>query len=126
MNFNIGISSYLSSLISSSMCIDFLILLSDTSFGYFFLILLSDTTFNGFHLQIFDLTRLRGLSENINRRFTADALYTGVSNAHNLAVNTETNSIFIIGASRDGRNINTCNGKECPRVMVLRERLKRC
>jgi choice-of-anchor B domain-containing protein len=64
----------------------------------------------GHGMQIFDLTRLRGLSADSSRRFTRDAHYSGVGNSHNIASNPETNTVFIIGATRTGNGITTCSG----------------
>jgi choice-of-anchor B domain-containing protein len=52
-------------------------------------------------MQVFDLTRLRGVSTP--QTFTADARYTGFGNSHTLAVNEATGFIFAVGT-------NTCSG----------------
>lgn len=57
-------------------------------------------------LKVFDLTRLRDLSE-APVDFDADATYTGIASAHNLIINTESGFAFAVGASGGG---NTCGG----------------
>ncbi|MFT5138527.1 MAG: choice-of-anchor B domain-containing protein [Lysobacterales bacterium] len=55
----------------------------------------------GHGMQVFDLTRLRGVtSEQV---FTPDALYTGVGSAHNIAINEQSGFAYIVGSS-------DCNG----------------
>ena len=49
-------------------------------------------------IQVFDLTRLRGLSEDPARRFAADARYTGVRSAHNLVVNESSQMAYAVGS----------------------------
>jgi choice-of-anchor B domain-containing protein len=65
---------------------------------------------SGHGMQVFDLTRLRGLSADSTRRFSNDAFYPGVGNSHNIASNPATNTVFIIGATRTGSGITTCSG----------------
>jgi len=48
-------------------------------------------------VQIFDLTRLRNISDN--RNFGADAVHTGINSAHNIAINEDTGFAYVIGAS---------------------------
>lgn len=48
-------------------------------------------------LQVFDLTRLRGLSEPQN--FTADVTFKDFGNAHNIAINKETGFAFVVGSN---------------------------
>ncbi|MDX1418634.1 MAG: choice-of-anchor B family protein [Rubricoccaceae bacterium] len=55
-------------------------------------------------MQVFDLTRLRGLSADADRRFDADVVYYGsgsntIDSAHNVAVNEDTGYAYIVGAS---------------------------
>ncbi len=65
-----------------------------------------------FGMQIFDLTRLRGLSTsttnttgpNQMRIFTRDGLYTGVSKTHNLIINEDTGYLYLLGSNRSGSN----------------------
>lgn len=64
----------------------------------------------GHGMQVFDLTRLRGLSEDPSRRFTVDAHYGGFGNAHNIAANVETETLFVIGATRTGSGWTPCRG----------------
>ncbi|NUT35957.1 MAG: choice-of-anchor B family protein [Hamadaea sp.] len=52
-------------------------------------------------MQVFDLTRLRGVTTP--QTFTADARYTGFGNSHTLSVNEETGFIYAVGT-------NTCSG----------------
>ncbi|HZM83094.1 MAG TPA: choice-of-anchor B family protein [Candidatus Limnocylindrales bacterium] len=52
-------------------------------------------------MQVFDLTRLRGVTTP--QTFTADARYTGFGNSHTLSVNTQTGFIYAVGS-------NTCSG----------------
>ena len=49
-------------------------------------------------MQIFDLTRLRGLSEDAGRQFDADARYAGFGRAHNVVVNEETGFAYGVGS----------------------------
>jgi len=50
----------------------------------------------GHGMQVFDLTRLRGLSTP--QQFSADARYTGVGGAHNVAINEDSGYAYIVGA----------------------------
>ncbi|NND44705.1 MAG: choice-of-anchor B family protein, partial [Xanthomonadales bacterium] len=52
-------------------------------------------------MQVFDLTRLRGV--NSPQTFAADALYTGVGAAHNVAINEQSGFAYIVGS-------NSCSG----------------
>jgi len=52
-------------------------------------------------MQVFDLTRLRGVVTP--QVFAADFRYTGVGNAHNVAINEDSGFAFIVGS-------NTCSG----------------
>ncbi len=51
----------------------------------------------GHGIQVFDLTRLRGLSDDPSRTFTADARYTGVGRAHNLVVSEGAQMAYAVG-----------------------------
>ena len=62
---------------------------------------------SGHGMQVFDLTRLRGLTANAQRDFTADAVYTGIGKAHNLVINEATGYAYAVGANQSGRQ---CNG----------------
>ena len=48
-------------------------------------------------MQVFDLTRLRSVAAP-PVEFTVDTLYTGVRNAHNIAINEETGYAYIVGS----------------------------
>jgi choice-of-anchor B domain-containing protein len=50
----------------------------------------------GHGLQVFDLTRLRGLTEA--KSFTADALLNNFGNAHNIAINEDTGFAYVVGS----------------------------
>ena len=50
----------------------------------------------GHGLQVFDLTRLRGLTEA--QSFTADALLNDFGNAHNIAINEDTGFAYVFGS----------------------------
>lgn len=71
-----------------------------------------------FGMQIFDLTRLRGLStsttntsgQNQMRIFTRDGLYTGISKTHNLIINEDTGYLYLLGS-----NVNSGG----PRILDL-------
>lgn len=57
----------------------------------------------GHGMQIFDLSRLREFSGEI-LEFNSDAVYTGVSSAHNVVINEETGYAYIVGARNAGNN----------------------
>ncbi|MFT7584354.1 MAG: choice-of-anchor B domain-containing protein [Cellvibrionaceae bacterium] len=50
-----------------------------------------------FGVQVFDLTRLRGVTETTV--FTADNRYTGINSAHNIVINEETGLAALVGIS---------------------------
>ncbi len=52
-------------------------------------------------MQVFDLTRLRGLSPDPNRTFDSDARYTGITEAHNIVVNPASGLAIAVGAELD-------------------------
>ncbi len=54
---------------------------------------------NGHGMQVFDLTRLRGVS-NPPVQFTADFRYTGFGNSHNIVINEVTGYAYAVGTSR--------------------------
>ena len=56
-------------------------------------------------MQVFDLTRLRDVTEP--REFEATALYTEVGSVHNVAINEQTGFAYLVGASGSGE---TCGG----------------
>jgi choice-of-anchor B domain-containing protein len=51
-------------------------------------------------VQVFDLTRLRGAAAP--QDFTPDAVYGGITNAHNIAINEDAGFLYAVGT-------NTCN-----------------
>ncbi|MGM5469038.1 choice-of-anchor B family protein [Flavobacteriaceae bacterium LMO-SS05] len=52
-------------------------------------------------MQVFDLTRLRGVT-NPPKTFTADALYTGFGNAHNIIINEDSGFAYAVGTDTFG------------------------
>jgi len=54
---------------------------------------------NGHGMQVFDLTRLRGLSANANRTFTEDAHYGNFGKSHNIVINEDNGYAYVVGAS---------------------------
>lgn len=52
----------------------------------------------GHGMQVFDLTRLRGLATA--QEFAADARYTAIGPAHNLAINEESGFAYIVGSDQ--------------------------
>ena len=56
-------------------------------------------------MQIFDLTRLRDVTEP--REFEATAMYTDIGSVHNVAINEETGFAYLVGSSSGGE---TCGG----------------
>ena len=50
-----------------------------------------------FGMQIFDLTRLRGVTQTTV--FTADNLYTGISSTHNIVINEDSGLAALVGIS---------------------------
>ena len=59
-------------------------------------------------MQVFDLTRLVGVTEPI--AFTEDAHYDGVGNCHNIVANEETGYLYAVGCTR-GESLNLCDGE---------------
>ncbi len=58
--------------------------------------------FAGNHgLQVFDLTRLRNVS-NPPQTFTVDKHYTGFGSAHNIVINEDSGYAYVVGTSRSG------------------------
>ncbi len=55
-------------------------------------------------MQVFDLTRLRDVTEPAT--FDADALYTGIASSHNVAINEETGFAYLVGSSGE----ESCGG----------------
>ena len=56
-------------------------------------------------MQVFDLTRLRDVTEP--REFEATALYADIGSVHNVAINEETGYAYLVGSSSGGE---TCGG----------------
>ncbi|MYE16974.1 MAG: choice-of-anchor B family protein [Gemmatimonadetes bacterium] len=56
-------------------------------------------------MQIFDLTRLRDVTEP--QEFEATAIYTGIASSHNVAINEDTGFAYLVGSSDGGE---TCGG----------------
>ena len=73
--------------------------------------IVSEATGHG--MQVFDLKQLRGLTPNAQRLFTETALYTGVSNSHNLVVNEQTGFAFAVGSRA------TTGGPSCGRGLHI-------
>ena len=55
-------------------------------------------------MQVFDLTRLRDVTEP--EVFDADALYTGITSSHNVAINEATGFAYLVGSSGE----ESCGG----------------
>lgn len=55
----------------------------------------SEATNHG--MQIFDLTQLRGLTENQDRRFTNTAFYSEFGSSHNIVLNEDTAVLYAVG-----------------------------
>ena len=53
---------------------------------------------NSHGVQIFDLTRLRGVTDN--RTFAPDNVYTGVNSSHNIAINEDSGFAYVIGSNQ--------------------------
>ena len=72
------------------------------------LFVVSDAQDHG--MQVFDLTRLREF-DGEKLVFTEDAVYTEISNAHNIVINEETGFAYAVGATNIfGSNLaNDCN-----------------
>ncbi|HEX9952286.1 MAG TPA: choice-of-anchor B family protein [Rubricoccaceae bacterium] len=56
----------------------------------------------GHGVQVFDLTRLRGLTAPPASSWTADARYTGAGKSHTLGLNEATGFIYLAGANEAG------------------------
>ena len=61
----------------------------------------------GHGMQVFDLTRLRGMTGD-PALFEPDALYEGISSAHNIVINEETGFAYAVGAGRVGGFPDEC------------------
>ena len=69
---------------------------------------------SGHGMQVFDLTQLRGLSEDGDRDFTEDVLYTGsggnsVGSAHDIVINEDSGFAYIVGSSSCGGGLHMVN-----------------
>ena len=58
----------------------------------------------GHGIQVFDLTRLRNHSGD-PQRFTADMVYKGVSNVHNIVIDEESGFAYAVGATSVGDDL---------------------
>ena len=58
-------------------------------------------------MQVFDLTRLRGLSAP--QTFSADVVYGDFQNAHNLAINEDTGFAYAVGTNTCGHGLHIVN-----------------
>ena len=67
--------------------------------------IVSEATGHG--IQIFDLTRLRNVI--FPQNFTADALYSGFGNCHNIAINEATGFAYCIGSNTYSGGIHAVN-----------------
>lgn len=69
----------------------------------------------GHGMQVFDLTRLRGVTEE--RAWTEDGWLGGFGQSHNLAINEDSATAYVVGASR---NVTACeNGGGGPIIVDL-------
>ncbi len=55
-------------------------------------------------MQVFDLSRLRGLTSD-QGEFTADALYEGVTNVHNIVINEDSGFAYAVGSGSRGDDL---------------------
>lgn len=71
------------------------------------LFVVSDNQERNIHhgMQVFDLTRLREMSPPAEE-YSEDALYTGIRDAHNVAINEETGYAYIVGSKSDGPGLH--------------------
>jgi choice-of-anchor B domain-containing protein len=61
-------------------------------------------------MQVFDLTRLRDIDyDDAPVTVDADAVYEGISNAHNLHINEDTGFAYVVGATRDVAGVPACH-----------------
>jgi choice-of-anchor B domain-containing protein len=62
-------------------------------------------------IQVFDLTRLRDIDGAAGAvTVDADAVYEGISNAHNIAIDEDTGFAYAVGATRDVEGVPPCHG----------------
>ena len=57
-------------------------------------------------MQVFDLTNLSGVT-NPPKEFSADAVYRGIDQAHNIAINEDTGYAYLLGSTTSGGACNT-------------------
>jgi choice-of-anchor B domain-containing protein len=67
----------------------------------------------GHGMQVFDLTRLRGVTEE--REWTEDNWLGGFGQAHNLAINEDSGMAYVVGATRE---TTACPGVDGGPIMV--------
>ena len=56
-------------------------------------------------MQVFDLSHLRGLTEDATRTFEADAHYDKVTNVHNIVMNEDTGFAYAVGSGSRGDDL---------------------
>jgi choice-of-anchor B domain-containing protein len=62
----------------------------------------------GHGMQVFDLTRLRDIRRHeAPKTVAADTVYTGVSNTHNLDINTDSGFAYLVGTNTCGNGTET-------------------
>jgi choice-of-anchor B domain-containing protein len=62
----------------------------------------------GHGMQVFDLTRLRRIDRDEEpKTVAADTVYTGVSNTHNLDINTDSGFAYLVGTNTCGNGAET-------------------
>jgi len=62
----------------------------------------------GHGMQVFDLTRLRDIRRHEQpKTVAADTVYTGVSNTHNLDINTDSGYAYLVGTNTCGNGVET-------------------
>ena len=60
-------------------------------------------------MQVFDLTQLRTADPNNPQDFLNSTLYTGVSSAHNIAINEDTGFAYVVGSNRASGGLHAVN-----------------
>lgn len=61
-------------------------------------------------IQVFDLTRLRDINyKDAPVTVEPDAVYEGISNAHDIAINEDTGFAYAVGATRDVAGVPPCH-----------------
>jgi choice-of-anchor B domain-containing protein len=70
--------------------------------------IVKDGSGNG--IQVFDLTRLRDIdNDDAPVTVDADAVYEGISNAHDIAINEDTGFAYAVGATGDVAGVPPCH-----------------